>query len=84
MTYVSEIKHCSVFRNDEGYLEGYKGIGKVDFTSVGGIQNHKGVERIVTNARTEEEFALFIKGRRKKKDLIREQEEINKQSKLFL
>lgn len=55
MDFVNTFNNWKVFRNSEGFLEGYKTAGN-------------DVKRVVTNITTLEEFARWVKPPRKRKE----------------
>ncbi len=80
--YVGESLGYSIYRNKDGFLEGYFGVGKVENPS-GSTNNHKDIKRVVSNAKTIEDFAEYVYGMKKHKD-YREDAEKEKQTKNFI
>lgn len=65
MDYIGEYKGYSLYLNNENFIEGYKTIGGKR-TKNTGLENAKGLERIVTKASSIEDFAKHIKKYNKK------------------
>ena len=68
MEYIGSLLNYEVYRNAEGFLEGYRGYGSSK--SLPG--NYAHLERIVTNAKTGRGFVEYVKGLKRKNKILKE------------
>lgn len=59
-------KEISLWRNDQGFIEGYLSSGEIKFKSKG-ADNRESMERIVSVETTSEGFMKFFRARGKKR-----------------
>lgn len=73
----------SLWRNNEGFIEGYLTTGKV-LVDTESVQNHKDCTRVVGIETTEDGFMKFFKAKNKKKRSITSKAKLlNQQIKLL-
>jgi hypothetical protein len=63
LEYIGEALDYQVYKNSDGFLEGYKSVGAIKKETGGTWKDHK---RIVTNATDMAGFENYIKGLKKK------------------
>ena len=70
MPYIGSIFDYELFRNSDGCIEGFKGIGLMA-DSKAFCRPAKDIERVVTLAKTKEEFAECILNLQQKPKIVR-------------
>lgn len=59
MTYLGEYKNYQLYRNSEGFIEGFRSIGLINTDAV--CREAKDLKRVVSNVKTVREFLEFIR-----------------------
>jgi len=69
LDYIGEYNGWQIFRNSEGFLEGYKGVGKkIKIDAEKTINSDS--KRLVTNTKTPTDFIKFVNGSKPKKSSL--------------
>lgn len=83
LIYLGTNNGISCYKNSEGFIEGYRPIGKPLLEDQSGHKSYGNTERIVSTQTTVEGFLKFVNDRKKTKDFMKENNELLKQTKMF-